>query len=490
MLKKLQPAYAMAALALILLVSGSVFGAMEPDLRIYGTTVAFRHFAFQLKPDRTMLSFDRHKIVETVFAAKVIENKYLKVTLLPEYGGRILSLIYKPTGHEELYQNPVGTPYGIGEGNFYYNWLMVYGGIFPTFPEPEHGKTWCLPWKTRIVAQTPDEIGVEMSFVDDITPVPGVPAKFNKGRTNLICTTTVWVYKDSPYLKLHVKLQNPQDKPVDYEYWTCTTLAPGSQPGKTLSPGESEIIAPIGRVKSKDDWWRWMGSVDKPIDATRHIFEFKNLATFANWADMGIAYAYPKVEGSFWGVVNHVNEEGLFRVADNPNVTPGLKLWTWGYKQSYATDPGSFGNAARPYIELWAGHSPEFFVNASLAAHEVKDWDEYYIPTVGLPKVTFANVHALVYLDYAMDEEKAHVFHAKVFTTHPGETMDLLLRIKGDSQPELYHKSFTGTADQSLELDLGQAAGSLAAGKYAFEMVLKSSSGAVLAQTSIPYEVE
>ena len=51
--------------------------------------------------------------------------------LLPEFGGRILSIIYKPTGHEQLYRTEVGVPYGMGGGNFYYDWLMVYGGIFP-----------------------------------------------------------------------------------------------------------------------------------------------------------------------------------------------------------------------------------------------------------------------------------------------------------------------------------------------------------------------
>jgi hypothetical protein len=44
----------------------------------------------------------------------VLENRYLKVTLVPEFGGRILSIIYKPTGHEQLYRTEVGVPYGIG----------------------------------------------------------------------------------------------------------------------------------------------------------------------------------------------------------------------------------------------------------------------------------------------------------------------------------------------------------------------------------------
>ena len=90
-------------------------------------------------------SLDKKTIVDRTFKAHVLENRYLRVTLLPEFGGRILSIIYKPTGHEQLYRTEVGVPYGINGGIFYYDWLMVYGGIFPTFPDAEHGKTWLKP---------------------------------------------------------------------------------------------------------------------------------------------------------------------------------------------------------------------------------------------------------------------------------------------------------------------------------------------------------
>src|SRR3981081_3160634 len=91
-------------------------------------------------------SLDKKTIVDRTFKTHVLENRYLKVTLLPEFGGRILSILYKPTGHEQLYRTEVGVPYGIKGGIFYYDWLMVYGGIFPTFPEPEHGQTWPEMW--------------------------------------------------------------------------------------------------------------------------------------------------------------------------------------------------------------------------------------------------------------------------------------------------------------------------------------------------------
>jgi len=49
-------------------------------------------------------SLDKKTIVDRTFRTHVLENRYLKVTLLPEFGGRILSIIYKPTGHEQLYR--------------------------------------------------------------------------------------------------------------------------------------------------------------------------------------------------------------------------------------------------------------------------------------------------------------------------------------------------------------------------------------------------
>src|SRR5215217_8793312 len=65
-------------------------------------------------------SLDKKTIVDRTFKTHVIENRYLKATLVPEFGGRILSIIYKPTGHEQLYRTEVGVPYGINVGNFDY----------------------------------------------------------------------------------------------------------------------------------------------------------------------------------------------------------------------------------------------------------------------------------------------------------------------------------------------------------------------------------
>src|SRR6202140_1153769 len=189
-------------------------------------------------------SLDEKTIVDRTFKTYVLENRYLKVTLVPEFGGRILSIIYKPTGHEQLYRTEVGVPYGMKGGTFYYDWMMVYGGIFPTFPDAEHGKTWLKRWDFKVVKESPGEVTVSMSLKDDFA-FTATPRRFRPGSTGIEATTYVTLKADRAALDARVVLKNAQDRTIDYEYWTCTTLAPGSDPKHPKATGGAEIIAPI-----------------------------------------------------------------------------------------------------------------------------------------------------------------------------------------------------------------------------------------------------
>jgi hypothetical protein len=189
-------------------------------------------------------SLDEKTIVDHTFKTYVLENRYLKVTLLPEFGGRILSIIYKPAGHEQLYRTEVGVPYGIRGGTFYYDWMMVLGGIFPTFPDAEHGKTWLKPWHFEVVKESAGEVTVAMSLTGDFA-YRTAPKRFRPGSTGIEATTYVTLKADRAALDTRVVLKNPQDQTVDYEYWTCTTLAPGSVPNNPKATGGAEIVAPI-----------------------------------------------------------------------------------------------------------------------------------------------------------------------------------------------------------------------------------------------------
>jgi hypothetical protein len=369
-------------------------------------------------------SYDGEQLAEHTFQTWILENRYLTVTLLPEYGGRILSIIYRPTGHEALYQNPVGVPYQIGTGVFYYDWLMVYGGIFPTFPEPEHGKTWLLPWEFSIVRETAQEVTVAMSITDNIDN-PGAPGPYNLGATGLEATYEVTLRAGRAALDTRLTLSNPTDRAVAYEYWTNATLAPGSDPDAPRATSGAEIIAPIQYVKIPP-YWQAIAAQESPA-GNSGVYAFANLRHFRNWPDMGIAYAFPDMDGQqFWGVINHDNEEGIFRIADNED-TPGLKLWTWGYPRSSRVDATASADEARPYIELWAGVTREFWQRDSMPAQGQRVIEETYSPSVGLAAVTHANRNVLVNLD----QDSPTGVNCQLFGLFPDQSVRLSLLVNG-----------------------------------------------------------
>jgi hypothetical protein len=340
-------------------------------------------------------SLDNKTIVDRTFRTYVLENRYLKVTVLPEFGGRILSIIYKPTGHEQLYRAEVGVPYGIKGDTFYYDWMMVYGGIFPTLPDAEHGKTWLKPWDFKVVTQSAGEVTVSMSLKDDFA-YGAAPKRFRPGSTGIETTISVTLKAGRAALDVRVALKNPQDRAIDYEYWTCTTLAPGSDPKSPKATGGAEIIAPI-EAYSTPHWSANLAEGDQSAGVGKSRFE--KLRYFRNWPTMGIAYAAPDMQGgNFWGVINHDNEEGIIRIADN-RVTPGLKMWTWGFPSfTNQTDARKDPTPGQPYVELWAGVSDQFFHSARLSALSEISIPETYSPTVGMSNVTDANENILVNL--------------------------------------------------------------------------------------------
>jgi hypothetical protein len=222
-----------------------------------------------------------------------------------------------------------------------------------------------------------------------------------------------------------VVLKNPQSRTVDYEYWTCTTLAPGSDPKNPKATGGAEIIAPI-EAYSTPAWSANLSEGDESAGAGRSRFE--KLRHFKNWPTMGIAYAAPDMQGgSFWGVINHDNEEGIIRIADNA-VTRGLKMWTWGFPSfTNETDVRKDPNEARPYVELWAGVSDQFFHRAKLPALGEVSIPETYSPTVGMNNVTAANENILINLSVA-----AGSVDLQFFSIEPATPLRVTLK-RGDA---------------------------------------------------------
>ena len=72
------------------------------QVELRDTTILWQHHSFELNEDYSMKSYttDDDNIQQIEFTgAKIIENELIKLVIVPEYGGRVISFIYKPTGH-------------------------------------------------------------------------------------------------------------------------------------------------------------------------------------------------------------------------------------------------------------------------------------------------------------------------------------------------------------------------------------------------------
>jgi hypothetical protein len=423
----------------IALVTALTCLTIDAAVTLTESQVQWKTFRHTVNPDYSLQNDTfGTDIVTHAYKTLIMENEYLKVTLAPDYGGRILSMIYKPTGHEQLYQNPVGRPYGPDWDVFYYDWLMIWGGIFPTFPEAEHGKAWCRPWTYAITANTAEKVSIKMTFTDTInfaTPA----TKFKYGVTNITCHFEVTLAARTSALKTSVTLVNPGNSAVSYEYWTNVGVAPGSIPGNTQCNDQTEIVGPVTSVKIYADWPD-IRKVEQQVNGD--IYRFEKLRWYKNWTNDGIAYAWP-VESNFWGALNHANNEAIIRIADNAK-TPGLKIWGFGYNQSRGFNPETNVDYHRPFIELWAGVSKEFFTPARLPANSSLQFDEYYTPTAGLASISHASEHAAINLTtdkpgYNGNSDKNVVVSCHYVITKPADPATLILRFKGTNKTVTVH---------------------------------------------------
>jgi hypothetical protein len=364
------------------------------DVTLTTGTFTWQTCQLTMRPDWSLESFNTGSTVSRTYDCIYLENEYIKINIVPGLGGRVISLLYKPTGHEEFYRVSRGIPDGHNLGNFYYDWLMAVGGVSPTFPEAEHGKYWLRPWAYQIIKQTKDTVSVKMTQKDTVN-FAGHPTRFKYGRTDIECTYVISLISGKTWYQGDVELYNPGSTLKPYEYWTCTTLAPGSKPDSARATAGAEIISPVKNFRVAD-WCRGLASGEQSLG--NDIYVFNRLRWYKNWGMSGIIYGWPDAGsnlGTFWGTLNHDNNEGILRVSNNNgDKSIGLKIWCWQYSSSV----NSTTAPQLPYVEPWAGVSRMFFSPDTLQAGARKSFTEHFTPTCGMTAYTHANENVIVNL--------------------------------------------------------------------------------------------
>lgn len=150
----------------------------------------------------------------------VLENEYLKVTITPQYGGKIQSMYDKKLQKEMLYNNKVHQPANIGTLH-----AWVAGGIE-------------FNWSPGIIGHSVfGESNVYMSVV--MTERGNMIRVYDYDRYN----STIWqvdILLSNNTLLVHPRVTNPTDVDLRGYWWTCVAV-PTYEDTRVYSPASNVV---------------------------------------------------------------------------------------------------------------------------------------------------------------------------------------------------------------------------------------------------------
>ncbi len=365
----------------------------------------------------------------------VMENDYLKLTLLPELGGRIYQVIFKPTGSNELYQNPVLKPTNWGPPE--QGWWLGAGGIEWGLPVEEHGYESALPWSYETLSAT-----------DGVT----VTLRDSAASDRLRAAVSVYLPAGRACFVIRPRIENARGSALNYKYWTNAMLAPG--PANTVSE-ELRFIYPVEEVTIHSSGDSELPGAGQAMSWPE--YNGRDMSRLGNWREWLGFFERPAAQGSFTAVYDPSADEGMVRVFSADQVQ-GAKGFAFGWQNALPdelwTDDGSY------YVEMHGGVAPTFGDSASLDAGGSFEWEETWYPAANIGGLTAANREAALYLDKNCDTVTIGVHSTSaragsaVIVWRPGDTAPLLHQIVPSLTPSHpYTITFTVTGgDDDLAL--------------------------------------
>ncbi len=311
-------------------------------------------------------SYAPSEAISVTYELLVLENDYLRVTLLPQLGGRVYQMIYKPTGSNELYQNPVIKPTHWGPPE--QGWWLAAGGIEWCLPVEEHGYEWGQPWSWSVISST---AGVTVTLRDT--------AASNRIRAAI----AVHLPSDRAYLAITPRIENPTASPIAYKYWTNAMLAPG--PANTVGPDLRFVFNAVRVTVHSSGDFAAHSVLDWPKHAGR---DYSRLGNWNTWLGF---FERPWAAANFIGVYDTAVDEGGARVFP-ADVARGTKGFGMGW--AHPIDPGTWTDDGSVYVELHGGVAPTFWDAATLAAGQALEWTEYWVPVSGIGILSAATAEA------------------------------------------------------------------------------------------------
>jgi tetratricopeptide (TPR) repeat protein len=329
---------------------------------------------------------------ERTYHTLVLENGYLRVTILTDLGGRVYSVFDKISRREVFYKNSVVrfAPLAI-RGAFF------SGGVEFSFPVA-HAPT------------TADKVNWDLRLNQDgsaSASIGGLEHLFG-----LRWMITLSLFPDRCAIAQDVYLFNPGTLPGRYHYWTNASL--------DANEG-TEFIYPFHRVRS----YEYAGSASWPFARLDLIQEDPGLPGMegvpmwpARQLQEPIDFRWQKnmlaqvsifgrdVSWDYFGTWQHKVNHGYAHIAKSQDVS-GMKLWSWGNAPVGVVNQTSLTDDGSQYAETQCGAMETQLDFDFLQPGQTRTWREWWLPLRGIGGLTCASetLGARISLAAAEDNE-------------------------------------------------------------------------------------
>jgi len=318
-----------------------------------------------------------------------LENRWVRINVMPELGGRVYQFIFKPTGSNELYQNPVVKPSPWGPGEYGNGWLAV-GGIEWGLPVPEHGYATSEPWGFITLPDT---------YAQGITV-------FDNHQNTVHLSVSLDLQPDTAAVSMDFELSNEGDRVIPTSFWSNAMIAlgPGNAVGpelRFLYPGDRALMHSTGdeNLPQPGDVFSWP------------IYRGRDLSKLGNWDHWLGFFMYPQAQANWSAIYDTSLDEGIVRIFPREMV-PGLKAFGFGWRHPISPDNYTDDNSS--YIEMHGGVTTSFDENLSLNPGDLYQWREWWYPVAGIGGITRADETGAVHLSNENDG-----LHLRLFTVRP-----------------------------------------------------------------------
>jgi len=338
-----------------------------------------------------------------------LENDYIRLAMIPALGGRVFEAYDKVTGYDFLYRQHVIKPALIGA---YGSWIS--GGIEFNWPF-HHRPSTLMPVDYEIVHEEDGSVIVWMS--------EHAPNDRTKGMVGIV------LRPDASYFETRVAVTNRTPHKHNFLWWENAAVA--------IHEGYRLVFPPdVTWVHHHNDAGHTTYPIAQGQYGADNIKEPKDISWHKN-SRLATSYFAAPSKYDFFGGYDYNKNCGVLHIA-NHHISPGKKMFTWGYGSNADNWEKKLTDTDGQYAELMAGSytddQPDF---TWLAPYETKTFSQFWYPTQGIGYTSFANLDAAVAFDREKNEVRFNVTSVQenVTVTVTGDDGRVLLQETADMTP-------------------------------------------------------